>query len=65
MKDSQRRKPFEIRPAKASKRRFTGPHRGYCIVCGNEADKEALFHTSGVVVVEKYCDSCLKKLFGM
>jgi len=59
------RKPFETRPAPASKRRFTGPHRGYCISCSKEADKEALFQEIGVVVVEKYCDSCLKQLFGV
>ena len=59
------RKPFETRPAPPSKKRFTGAHRGYCIICANEADKEALFRESGVILVEKYCDKCLKKLFDL
>jgi hypothetical protein len=35
-------------------------HRGSCTHCGKPATKEALFKVDGVVVIEKYCDTCME-----
>jgi hypothetical protein len=33
----------------------------YCVSCGNPATQEAVFAVDGATVIEKYCDSCVKK----
>ena len=34
----------------------------FCITCGNKATQEALFTVgNGVMVIEKYCDTCAVK----
>ena len=34
----------------------------FCITCGNKATQEALFTVGGgVMVIEKYCDTCAEK----
>ncbi len=31
-----------------------------CVHCGNIATKEALFNGDGIIIIEKYCEDCLK-----
>jgi hypothetical protein len=33
----------------------------FCVNCGNIATQEALFNVDGAMLIEKYCDSCVKK----
>ena len=32
-----------------------------CVICGNTATQEAIFTVEGATMIEKYCDSCVKK----
>ena len=32
-----------------------------CVICGNTATQEAIFTVEGATIIEKYCDSCVKK----
>ena len=32
-----------------------------CVICGNKATQEAIFTVEGASIIEKYCDSCVKK----
>jgi hypothetical protein len=35
----------------------------FCVTCGIKATQEALFNVGdGVILVEKYCDACAKKV---
>jgi hypothetical protein len=34
----------------------------YCIGCGSAATQTALFKIQGATIVERYCDSCAKKI---
>jgi hypothetical protein len=35
----------------------------FCITCGNKATQEALFTVGdGVILIEKYCDTCAVKV---
>ena len=34
----------------------------YCVSCGNTATQEAIFAVEGATMIEKYCDSCAKKI---
>jgi hypothetical protein len=51
------REPFEIRPASRS----TSNAPSSCTHCGAPAAKEALFKDGDAILIEKYCDDCLKK----
>lgn len=33
----------------------------HCVSCGNIATQEARFSVEGATIIEKYCDSCVKK----
>jgi hypothetical protein len=33
----------------------------FCIACGNAATRVGHFAVEGAIIVEKYCDSCVKK----
>jgi hypothetical protein len=33
----------------------------HCVSCGNIATQEAIFSVEGATIIEKYCDSCVKK----
>lgn len=35
------------------------PHP-WCIHCGQPATKEAMFQEDGAIVIEKYCDVCIR-----
>lgn len=37
----------------------SNPHP-WCIHCGQPATKEAIFKEDGAIVIEKYCDSCIR-----
>jgi hypothetical protein len=49
-------KPYETRPALTS----TKKSPGFCIVCGKVATTEALFQLKDAVVIQRFCDGCLK-----
>ena len=34
----------------------------YCVCCGNMATQEAIFTVDGDTMIEKYCDSCAKRI---
>ena len=34
----------------------------HCVSCGNIATHEAIFSVEGATIIEKYCDSCVKKI---
>ena len=34
----------------------------FCISCGSIATQEALFNVDGAMLIEKYCDTCAKKV---
>jgi hypothetical protein len=34
----------------------------YCVGCGGSATQTAFFKIQGATIVERYCDSCAKKL---
>ena len=34
----------------------------YCVSCGNMATQEAIFTVEGATMIEKYCDSCAKRI---
>jgi len=34
----------------------------YCIACGNPATKVVHFSIDGAVILEKYCDICIKEV---
>jgi len=34
----------------------------YCIGCGSVATLTALFRIEGATIIERYCDSCAKKV---
>lgn len=34
----------------------------HCINCGNKATQEAIFTADGATIIEKYCDSCTKRM---
>jgi hypothetical protein len=34
----------------------------FCVNCGNIATQEASFNVDGAMLIEKYCDSCAKKV---
>jgi hypothetical protein len=36
--------------------------RYFCIGCGGEATKTALFKVEGATIVERYCDRCASKI---
>ncbi|HXV46622.1 MAG TPA: hypothetical protein VD736_08115 [Nitrososphaera sp.] len=50
------RKPYQVREAMAS----TSKAIPISTHCGQPATKEALFRDGGAIIVEKYCDDCLK-----
>lgn len=31
-----------------------------CEHCGHKAEREALFKEDGIIVIEKYCEDCIK-----
>ena len=33
-----------------------------CVICGNKATQEAVFTVEGATIIEKYCDSCSKRI---
>ena len=33
----------------------------HCVSCGNISTQEAIFSVEGATIIEKYCDSCVKK----
>jgi hypothetical protein len=52
------RKPYQVRAAIPSTNK--GIAACTCTHCGKIATKEALFKRGGVIMIEKYCDSCLQ-----
>ncbi len=34
----------------------------FSVNCGNMATQEALFNVDGATIIEKYCDTCAKKI---
>jgi hypothetical protein len=34
----------------------------FCVSCGNIATQEALFNVDAAMLIDKYCDSCAKKV---
>ena len=35
---------------------------GYCSSCGAIASQKAIFDAHGAIVIEKYCDNCVKEM---
>ncbi|HUG96874.1 MAG TPA: hypothetical protein VMJ94_04980 [Nitrososphaera sp.] len=50
------RKPYQVREATPTNSRGIST----CTHCGNKATEEALFKGDGIIVIEKYCEDCLK-----
>jgi hypothetical protein len=48
-------KPFQTLPATVS----TKKEPGFCIECFATATTEALFKVDGVVMIRKYCNTCI------
>lgn len=49
-------KPYETRPAKSSIKKVFG----FCITCAATATTEALFKLEDAMVIQKYCEACLR-----
>lgn len=49
-------KPYEIRPAISSTKKASG----FCITCAAVATTEALFKLEGAIIIQRYCDACLR-----
>ena len=49
-------KPYETRPATSSNKKASG----FCIICASAATTEALFKIDGAIVIQRYCDACLR-----
>jgi hypothetical protein len=50
-----RLRPFEDKP------RHSNSKPKICVTCGVRATQEALFDVgNGIILVEKYCDTCVK-----
>ncbi|HEX9317694.1 MAG TPA: hypothetical protein VF884_02035 [Nitrososphaeraceae archaeon] len=54
------RSKAEFRPIEKGER--TKDRSYFCIACGSEATQTALFKIEGATIVERYCDSCAKKV---
>jgi len=48
-------KPIE-RDQKNKDRRY------FCITCGSMATQTALFKIEGAIIIERYCDNCMKSV---
>ena len=49
-------KPYDTRPATSSNKKASG----FCITCAATATTEALFKIDGAIVIQRYCDACLR-----
>ena len=49
-------KPYDTRPATSSNKKASG----FCIICAATATTEALFKIDGAIVIQRYCDACLR-----